>query len=656
MTHVPLYLTAVDMSQLLAVDRSFCALTSFACEVLRDDLPLRRQFEARLLPLHYKEVMRDVMHRKRVESRVGILGFSSLPSSPVSCRPRIVSVAAGPLHSLLVSDKGCCYSFGCGDDGRLGLGTTTDALVPTQIHFSEPAHIVAVAAGGRHSLMIDSHGKLYACGHGPNIGSTSGDVIRPTQVPQPDAQRTVIWSAVSAGWGHCLLLSKDNKVFSLGIGLNGQLGLGSQHRSVSLPAAVVTCCGEDTIVMVAAGDAHSVFLTSSGDVFTCGLGDSGQLGRVVSSASGFIPQPLQPACLLVDHPSKRHCNDAAAPVPPHDTRCDGRDRVVSISAGATHTAVVCVDGRVVTYGRCHAVATASPLASSHRGGYIEPNLLLIPSNDVPTPMPRVGMTPTTNPSQRRHLLASDSSFTPISPVPQLSLLYGSTITPAESPPRRPHCELRSPTPASHFLAVTPPVLPPTTPTPVVFDPALRDKTLCAVDGLCAPSLHAVGVDASSLQPVHKPVSFPALPSHTPVHSSFDCPRPRRAHIRHVSSGKSHSMLLREDGCVFACGSGVHGKLGTGSHASVSAPAKVATTGVKFVDVACSSAHTVLLAEDGVVGASRCVETQFCCNCYCTCRDCGVQAYTCGFGKRGLLGQEYAVTSSVNTPLPITRFQ
>jgi alpha-tubulin suppressor-like RCC1 family protein len=42
-------------------------------------------------------------------------------------------VSAGSFHSLLVTASGVAYSFGSGDNGRLGHGDTSNRLTPTAI-------------------------------------------------------------------------------------------------------------------------------------------------------------------------------------------------------------------------------------------------------------------------------------------------------------------------------------------------------------------------------------------------------------------------------------------------------------------------------------------------------------------------------------------
>ncbi len=45
-------------------------------------------------------------------------------------KPRIAQISAGGHHSLVLTSRGCLYSFGYGAHGQLGIRTTTNQLTP----------------------------------------------------------------------------------------------------------------------------------------------------------------------------------------------------------------------------------------------------------------------------------------------------------------------------------------------------------------------------------------------------------------------------------------------------------------------------------------------------------------------------------------------
>ena len=66
-------------------------------------------------------------------------------------------VACGDTHSLALTADGAVYSWGSGYDGRLGHGTISTLLAPTQI---EGLKANSVFAGGGSSAAVDTSGKL----------------------------------------------------------------------------------------------------------------------------------------------------------------------------------------------------------------------------------------------------------------------------------------------------------------------------------------------------------------------------------------------------------------------------------------------------------------------------------------------------------------
>eukprot|EP01124_Arcella_intermedia_P028318 TRINITY_DN5728_c0_g1_i1.p1 TRINITY_DN5728_c0_g1~~TRINITY_DN5728_c0_g1_i1.p1 ORF type:complete len:406 (+),score=118.67 TRINITY_DN5728_c0_g1_i1:1006-2223(+) len=72
---------------------------------------------------------------------------------------RIVDVACGAYHTLVLTDKGELYAFGLGDKGQLGLGNAVKhknapAILRGQL---EKEYIFKIAAGGRHNLAATNY-------------------------------------------------------------------------------------------------------------------------------------------------------------------------------------------------------------------------------------------------------------------------------------------------------------------------------------------------------------------------------------------------------------------------------------------------------------------------------------------------------------------
>lgn len=85
-------------------------------------------------------------HPETLQLPESISGLSTAPPS----RPRI---AAGRVHSLVAPDTGL-LAFGNGQNGRLGIGSSQSAGAPEAVPGFQDAHVVEVACGHDHSLVL----------------------------------------------------------------------------------------------------------------------------------------------------------------------------------------------------------------------------------------------------------------------------------------------------------------------------------------------------------------------------------------------------------------------------------------------------------------------------------------------------------------------
>ena len=65
-------------------------------------------------------------------------------------------------HTLVLTAVGRVYSFGAGDRGQLGLGTTRDMPLPARIVAFADTRVACIAAGGQHSAAITDTGQARA--------------------------------------------------------------------------------------------------------------------------------------------------------------------------------------------------------------------------------------------------------------------------------------------------------------------------------------------------------------------------------------------------------------------------------------------------------------------------------------------------------------
>jgi alpha-tubulin suppressor-like RCC1 family protein len=188
----------------------------------------------------------------------------------------VTAIAAGGFHSLALDDKNNVWVWGYNRYGQLGDGTKTNRLTPVQVKIKDIdgtlvplSGVAAIAAGGFHSLALDSNSMALVWGRN-NFGQLGDGTKTNRLTPTPVG---ISASALAGGWYHTLAINKDNGgVWSWGRNNNGQLGNGKTKGSLT-PVQV-----DLSAKILAAGAGHSLALKDNGEVWTWGKNSSGQLG------------------------------------------------------------------------------------------------------------------------------------------------------------------------------------------------------------------------------------------------------------------------------------------------------------------------------------------------------------------------------------------
>jgi alpha-tubulin suppressor-like RCC1 family protein len=214
-----------------------------------------------------------------------------------------VRVAAGREFSLVLTASGQLYAFGGDTQGELGNGTTDYEGVSTPEPITLPGATgppVRIAAGEYHSLVLTSTGQLYTFGdnHSGQLGNgTSDNAAHPTPeaVTLPGATGRIV--QIAAGWEFSLALTSSGQLYTFGNDEYGQLGNGtSDDAPHPTPEAITLPGATGSIKEIAAGKDHSLVVTSSGQLYAFGSDQYGQLGNGQSEEA---PDPIP---TLVDLP------------------------------------------------------------------------------------------------------------------------------------------------------------------------------------------------------------------------------------------------------------------------------------------------------------------------------------------------------------------
>eukprot|EP00249_Psilotum_nudum_P022298 c28462_g1_i1 orf=877-2421(+) len=199
----------------------------------------------------------------------------------------IPHIACGAFHSAVITDwdsyrgrktgifeagktvdqeleKGCgrrtnmCWTFGLGENGQLGHGTSQSLTLPRLVKgLPEKPELTGIACGLFHTVILTDTGEVWVWGMErglglcPGIGppgTGAGDALSPLQVIGNFSSNDISSGQrkIACGAAHTVVASEGSKLYSWGRGQSGVLGTGQMADSL-LPSEVVwplPCSGD----------------------------------------------------------------------------------------------------------------------------------------------------------------------------------------------------------------------------------------------------------------------------------------------------------------------------------------------------------------------------------------------------------------------------
>ena len=268
---------------------------------------------------------------------VAVSGFgagSGVAALAGNAQPITSTNPSGDGHSMALKSNGAVYGWGHDDSGEVGNGISLPIPPGTDVNILKPvpvvglgsgSGVVAIAAGGSHSLALKSSGAVLAWGHdssgqlGDGAALPGADHSSPVTVSGLGAGSGVV--QVSAGTSFSVARKADGTVWTWGNNASGQLGDGTTSDR-STPAQVP---GLSNVREVEAGDAFVVAVKKDGSVWAWGNNASGEIGNGKAPADQHTPAAV--------------------------TGLGAGSGVTSVSAAFSHVVALRVDGTVLVWGR-----------------------------------------------------------------------------------------------------------------------------------------------------------------------------------------------------------------------------------------------------------------------------------------------------------------
>jgi alpha-tubulin suppressor-like RCC1 family protein len=151
--------------------------------------------------------------------------------------------SCGDTHTLAIDDDDYCYSWGSGTYGKLGHGNNLDYNVPKKIDSLRNSKIDIVSCGSNDSMVVTSDLKIYV--FGKNTGGFLGTTLPPDKnIIIPCMMNIFIEdpklgiNEASMGSIHLLIKFSNGDLLTMGSSLNGISGIPGMKDRIKIPTKI----------------------------------------------------------------------------------------------------------------------------------------------------------------------------------------------------------------------------------------------------------------------------------------------------------------------------------------------------------------------------------------------------------------------------------
>lgn len=214
----------------------------------------------------------------------------------------ICQIACGTDHVLALSTTGRVSAWGNGQQFQMGRRVVersrSNGLIPRPLALTK---IRLIGAGSYHSFAVNTSGETFAWGLnqfgqcGVDEGVEDGATITTPTIVEGLRGYDIVW--IGGGEHHSLALTRDGKVLSWGRLDINQLGIPlSQLPSTALPQPKPRYLPIPTLIPriplmihAACGTHHNIAISSTGEAYSWGYGESWQVGHGPGAGDIEIP-------------------------------------------------------------------------------------------------------------------------------------------------------------------------------------------------------------------------------------------------------------------------------------------------------------------------------------------------------------------------------
>lgn len=204
---------------------------------------------------------------------------------------KVVKIAISSFHSLVITDDGSIYGWGCNKDGQLSLKVHDTGNIynkPILLPLLCRINVTQISCGLNHSIALSENNTLYSWGNNKyyQLGRTT-DLFYDNNVMPIIFNNTIKY--ITSGSFNNFIITNNNKIYSFGRNEYGECGFNPRDSTIKQPRLIDFSIKVEDI---SSADYHTLILTSNGDVYSFGSGKYGRLGNK-SDLSTYKPYHIQ---------------------------------------------------------------------------------------------------------------------------------------------------------------------------------------------------------------------------------------------------------------------------------------------------------------------------------------------------------------------------
>lgn len=145
-------------------------------------------------------------------------GSTSAPGCSLRETRAPISMGNGAIDGLAV------FMWGRGEDGQLGLGDTSDQDEPTYVDALRGVGVQQIACGSGHTVVLTTEGEVYTWGRGDDgrLGHGDNGWKYVPRITNSLSGTTVV--QVTCGSYHTAAVTQNGELYTWGGGMYGKLG------------------------------------------------------------------------------------------------------------------------------------------------------------------------------------------------------------------------------------------------------------------------------------------------------------------------------------------------------------------------------------------------------------------------------------------------